>query len=160
METTKTTQKNAATLPRFVVPDFTLGLYHSNTVNKDINSVREFARKESSVKALMNDLPEDMKNFLDLKLVDAAGPAIKYANHKDAKIQGELTLEFSEGPGGKGTVVRATATFAKYTSKDDGPSDLINLFLKRMKAMIETGVLATTKGQPNGKDESDRQTKH
>lgn len=142
------------------------GLYYSATISKNPEDVFAFAKDEGIYKKILSDLPEELENFLNLKISDSQSASlnqyeIKLSNAPKSKIDGDLFLTLSPGPGGKGTVVFANAKFAKYTLQDQGPSDLINVFLKRFKALAETGVLATTKGQPNGKDEVERtNTKH
>ena len=166
MQPSQTKSRDIKSRPLSTMPDFTHGLYHSNTVNKSPAAVHEFAKDEANIRLILADFPKDFQNFLDLKFVDSKNSSeqlytLSYANNEKAKIQGTLTLELEQGPAGRGTVVTAFAKFGSYSSKDEGPSDVINVFLKRFKALIETGVLATTKGQPNGEDEaSTRTTKH
>ena len=166
MEPTTTKTRDISSHHPFTTPDFTQGIYHSNTVNKDPLAVYEFAKVEANILQLFSDLPDGIENFFDLKLIDSSATSftqytVKYANNEKAKIKGELTLEMEPGPAGKGTVITAFAKFKNYSSKDEGPSDLVNVFLKRIKAMVETGVLATTKGQPSGEDEGqNRNLKH
>jgi hypothetical protein len=166
METIKTGTSGKMSQPLFKMPDLTRGLYHSNTINKSPDEVYEFAKSWDNLKNLFEDLPEELENFLDLKLSSAESVAsdsyrVVFTNNPDAKIQGILTLEIFPGPAAKGAVITALGKFGHYSSKNEGPSDLINIFLKRVKAMIETKVLATTKGQPNGKKTtSDAEIKH
>ena len=143
------------TNPRDKMPDLTQGLYHSNTINRNPAEVYEFAKTQSNLSKILSDLPPELENFLDLNLTSAESVAtnsyrVIYTNTKAAKIQGVLTLELVPGPAMKGTVITAEGKFGNFRNTDEGPSDLMNVFLKRVKAMVETKVLATTKGQPNG----------
>lgn len=135
-----------------LTPNFAQGLYHSNTINKDSRTVYEFIKNESNIKKVLTDIPEELNNFLNLKLESSDSDTVTYKNAPDTKVKGTLTFDIGSGPAGKGTVLSVQAMFENYSLKDETPSDLINVFLKRVKAMIETGVLATTKGQPNGED--------
>ncbi len=138
------------------------GIYHSNSVNKSPAEVFSFCKNEENLKKVLVDLPEKIKNFLDLEFVSASPTTtsgemfqVRWQNRKTTDVQGTLTFNLSPSSHGKGTVLIANAIFADYTMDNDEPSDLINIFLKRMKALLETGELATTKGQPNGKDEKE-----
>lgn len=160
MEATTTRPRDIKSQSSFT-PDFTQGLYQSNTINKDPQTVYEFVKEGSNLKKVLSDIPEEINNFLDLKLDSSTSDRVVYKNSMDAKIQGALSFDIGAGPAGKGTTLSVQAKFGDYSLKDENPSDLINLFLKRVKAMIETGVLATTKGQPNGEDKfEDQELKH
>ncbi len=155
MDSIKTNSRDKMSRPDFKMPDLTQGLYHSNTINKNPAEVYEFTKTQSNLSKILGDLPPELENFLDLTLTSADSVAndsfrVVYTNAKTAKIQGMLTLDMSAGPASKGTVIIAQGKFGNFTTKDEGPSDLMNVFLKRVKAMVETKVLATTNGQPNG----------
>lgn len=136
------------------------GIYHSNSINKSPELIYPLLKDEAQLQKIFSDLPEDLKNFLDLEFVgsNSVGDGkyeVKWKNKGSAEIQGTLTLTIERGPVGKGSTIIANAIFGDYSMDSDGPSDLINVFLKRLKALSETGQLATIKGQPNGKDESE-----
>ena len=95
MEPTTTKTRDISSHPPFTTPDFTQGLYHSNTVNKDPLAVYEFAKVEANILQLFSDLPDGIENFFDLKLIDSSASSftnysVKYANSEKAKIKGEL----------------------------------------------------------------------
>lgn len=140
-------------------PQIYEGIYHSNTINKPPAEVYAFCQKKVKLQEALVDLPEKTKNFLDLEFVSANavddGYQVQWKNNKTADKQGRLVFNLTPSPKGRGTVLIANAIFADYTMDDEEPSDLINIFLKRIKAFSETGQLATTKGQPNGKDEKE-----
>lgn len=137
------------------------GLYHSSSVNKPPADVYSFCQNEANLTKVLSELPEKTKNFLDLEFVNANSISddsyqVVWRNKKAADIHGTLTLTLSPAPADKGTVLIVNAIYGDYSMIDEEPSDLINIFLKRMKALCETGQLATTKGQPNGKDEEEK----
>jgi hypothetical protein len=139
------------------------GIYHSSSINKSPSEVYAFCQNEANINKVLTDLPEKIKNFLDLEFVSANSISadvlqVQWRNKKSAEQQGLLTFTFSPAPAKKGTVVVANAIFGEYSMDDEGPSDLINIFLKRVKSLIETNQIATTKGQPNGKDEEEINT--
>lgn len=110
------------------------------------------------VEKVLKDLPADLDNFLSLELVSAQEEGsnqfrIVWQNRKDQKIAGKLTFLIQEAPANRGTLITSEADFKKLNFKEDSPSTLMNLFLKRMKALIETGEIPTIKGQPSGREE-------
>lgn len=158
MEPIKTNPRDNKSPTPTTMPDFNKGLYHSNTVNKEPEIVFNFVKDQANLKKILSDLPEGVENFLELEKVNSLTAAngqfkVEYKNNESAKMQGNLKIEIGSGPAGKGATLTAFADFGDYSFKDEGPSDLINIFLKRIKAMVETGMIATTKGQPNGNEE-------
>lgn len=134
------------------------GFFHSATFVAEPQRVFGFCRDHNNWNKILTDLPANLENFFDLELISAENKntdefQISWENSKKAKIQGNLTLHISPAPLSRGTTVTAVAHFDKFHTNDEEPSDLMNVFLKRMKALIETGVLATTKGQPSGREE-------
>lgn len=134
------------------------GIYHSNSINQPVEEVYMFLQNKSNLTKALSDLPEKIKNFIvpDFSAADALdGERFQVVWKNSAEPRGTLTFNLSPAPGGRGTIVIANGIFGDYTMDDDEPSDLINLFLKRIKALSETGQIATTTGQPNGKDEDE-----
>ncbi|MBC7715136.1 MAG: hypothetical protein H7177_17455 [Rhizobacter sp.] len=137
------------------------GIYHSRSINKAPADVYAFCQNEVIMKRVLQDLPEKTENFMNLEFISADKIGtdmyqIEWKNKKDSKIQGSLFLDISPDAH-KGSVVIANGIFGDYKMSNEEPSDLINLFLKRVKALCETGQIATTTGQPNGKDEKEMQ---
>jgi uncharacterized membrane protein len=79
-----------------------------------------------------------------------------------ADIDGDAT--FSEAPGDLGTEVRVTAASDRQSAfkeivgawKSDDPGDSLSTQLRQFKALLETGEVATTKGQPSGREATDK----
>jgi hypothetical protein len=75
-----------------------------------------------------------------------------------AGIEGDV--EFDEAPGGLGTEVRVTAPASHQSAlkeivgawRSDDPGDSLSTQLRQFKAVLETGEVATTKGQPSGRE--------
>lgn len=144
------------------------GFFNSQTINQLPGHIFSFCQEEENVEKILSDLPDGIDNFFDLALVAADQTAadqyeIKWKNKDTAKIQGSIAFYLNLAPTGRGTVLTAMATFDQFKMNAEGPSDLINIFIKRIKALIETGEIATTKGQPSGREElkdSSEQTLH
>ncbi len=71
------------------------------------------------------------------------------------------TVRFEPQPAGRGTMVRVVMNYnvtgGKLTAKVAGlfglaPEDLIQEDLRRFKQLLETGEIATTEGQPSGRE--------
>ena len=134
------------------------GYFNSATVRLEPSEVFKFCQDESHVQKVLEDLPVDVENFLSLKLISAEDIGkdqykIVWENKADQKISGRLIFLLTKAPIDHGTFLSAEANFESINFKTDSPSTLINIFLKRMKALMETGELATTKGQPSGREE-------
>src|SRR5690606_30724877 len=102
--------------------------------------------------------PEDIQNYLNLELVKAnASDADEYEviweNLEDSPVSGAISFHCQRAPENRGTILLAQASFSNFSSSDDNPSELIRFFLKRIKGLMETGVIATTHGQPSGREE-------
>lgn len=142
------------------------GIYHSTSVNKSPEEVYAFCQNESNLRRVLVDLPEKTKNFLDLEFVGASQTdneafQVNWRNKSNSEIQGTLTFIVSPSSH-KGAILIGNAVFADYTMNKEAPCDFINLFLRRLKGLAETGEIATIEGQPNGKDEKeiDKSIKH
>lgn len=155
------TEKNFSITPsKSQVPlvDREHGFFHSSTFNVEPQVVFDFMRDSSNIERALNDLPDTVENFFELELESAEKNAegdfeIHWRNAESAKIQGTLNFTLREAPANRGTIIVAVAEFDSFSWKDEEPSTLINFFLRRCKALIETGVIATTKGQPSGREE-------
>ena len=144
------------------------GYFNSVTVNLSPLEIFHFCQNDKNLKQVLTNLPGDIENFLELNLKTAEQTGtdefqITWQNRPQAKLSGTLIFLLKKAPANRGTIVTSEASFQKINFKSDKPSTLIKIFLKRMKSLIETGEIATTKGQPNGQNEispSDNQTLH
>jgi hypothetical protein len=134
------------------------GYFNSATINLAPEKVFKFCQNEDNLKHVLTNLPMNIENFLDLELQSAqqAAPGsykIVWQNKPHSKFSGNIHFFLKKAPVKRGTLVNLQAGFDKIDLSDDEPSTLINMFLKRMKSLIETGEIATTLGQPTGKEE-------
>ncbi len=141
-----------------LIKDKQHGFQHSTTIARPTNDVFEFCQSKSNVEKVLIDLPTGIENLFDLKLVSAkqAGAdhfEIKWQNKPGAKIKADISFDLMRAPVELGTVLNVYANIEKHQSSEEGPSDLIKIFIRRMKALIETGEIATTTGQPSGREE-------
>ena len=144
------------------------GFYNSTTIAKSPTVIFDFFKDKKNVEKVLTDLPKEAVNFLELDLISSAPTGaeqfeIKWKNKPSAKVQGTLSMYFKQAPADHGTILSAVAVFDEIDWKDEEPSTLMNIFLRRFKALAETGEIATTKGQPSGREEietSDKKTKH
>lgn len=90
---------------------------------------------------------------------DRPNERIAWRSVEGSEIQTHGSVEFRPGPNGRGTIVRAKIsyvppagtlgkTFASILGKD--PAFTVREDLRRFKALIETGEVPTTAGQPHG----------
>lgn len=150
METVQTTSP-------FAIPEVDYGFFNSAHFALPVQEVFDFCQNASNVEKVLKDLPFDVDNFLDLRLVKSRQSGdgnflVLWENKPTAKFKGTLTLMIQEAPMGRGAYVAALAKFDNLDFKDEGPSDLISLFLKRLKSLAETGEIPTTEGQPSGRE--------
>lgn len=134
------------------------GYFNSATVALSPLEIFHFCQNDHNIKQVLTDLPGDLENFLDLTLKSAEQVGtdefqITWHNRPESKFSGTLIFLLKKAPVNRGTIVTTEAQFNRINLKSEKPSTLINMFLKRMKSLIETGEIATTKGQPNGQEE-------
>ena len=90
---------------------------------------------------------------------DRENQLIAWRSAKEAEVQNEGSVTFTQAPGGRGTEVRVSLTYhppggplgeavAKLFGEE--PSQQLSDDLRRFKQRMETGVTATTQGQPSG----------
>ena len=155
MNTAEIKTTSTSPMPRL---DKEHGFYNSTTIAQPSEDIFIFCQNSQNVEKVLTDLPMDIENFFDLTLISAERTnetefEIKWQNKPESKVQGTLTFILQKAPANRGTILSAIAVFKDLHWKDEEPSTLMNVFIKRMKALIETGVLATTKGQPSGREE-------
>lgn len=134
------------------------GYFHAQTIATSPEKVFEFCQDSDNVKKVLTDLPLDVDNFLDLNLVSAVQIEanqykIQWSNKANSKLAGNVIFLIRKAPMERGTYLSAEASFAKINFRNDSPSFLMNVFLKRFKQLMETGEIATIKGQPSGREE-------
>lgn len=150
----QTSKHSSRILP--VVPEE--GLFASMLINVDPEVVFTICQEEMSLEKVLEGLPYKADQILDLRLAEAnrnkdGQYEICLKNKPESKLSGELKLLIAEAYNGRGTLLTAEAGLDLWKPKSDSPSILLNAFLKRLKALIETGEIATTKGQPSGREE-------
>lgn len=144
--------------PPIIVPEKEIGHYHSANILKSPQFVYEFLQNPENLKQALKNLPDDLQNYLNLELIKAnASDADEYEviweNLEDSPVSGAISFHCQRAPENRGTILLAQASFSNFSSSDDDPSELIRFFVKRLKALMETGVIATIQGQPSGREE-------
>lgn len=142
------------------------GYFHSCTVRLDPEQVFTLCQDESNLNKVIQSLPEFVSNRIQMdqiqKDIDEQNMKITWSNQKHSQIHFKADLFLSPAPADRGTYLVAEAFFEVPRSKiltdileveDPEPSMLVGMFLRRLKALFETGEIATTQGQPNGNDE-------
>lgn len=92
--------------------------------------------------------------------IDRPGQRLAWHSLEGASVTHAGTVRFEPAPGGRGTVVRvlmhyrpplgrASANLARLLGHD--PNGEVREDLRRFKALIETGEIPTTAGQPSGR---------
>ena len=133
------------------------GFYHSANLTLSVDEVYKACQDKSKFDRVLQDLPDNVENFLDLVLqkfeqIGNKQYKVVWENHESSKVSGTLTLLLTESIGRPGTWITAEANFSKFNFNSEGPSTVINIFLKRLKALIETGEIPSIKGQPSGRE--------
>ncbi len=134
------------------------GFFSSTNSPLDPEEVYNFCQNKQNVEKVLKDLPLNLDNFLELVLessrkIDPDQYEIEWRNKPQSKFEGTLTFHILSAPANRGTHLTAIADFEKINFKTHGPSTLIEIFLRRMKALMETGEIPTTKGQTSGRKE-------
>jgi hypothetical protein len=134
------------------------GHYACATILAAPEEIYHFCQYESHINQVLDDLPGDVENFLKLKLtsnkqINLDQYKILWENRPEAKLAGSVSFLIKKAPAQRGSFLTVEANFEKLNFKEDSPSTLMNLFIKRFKALIETGEIPTIKGQPSGREE-------
>lgn len=130
-----------------VSPDH--GYYAAVTVTTEPQEVQRICQDPSSVEKILTDLPMGVSKLFDFVLEDASQERVVLRNDRPS---GTLTLNFEADPARGGTIISADARIKGIHWNEEGPSTLMNIFLKRLKCLVETGEIPTTKGQPSGRE--------
>jgi len=123
-----------------------------------LESVRELDQQTSEWTART---PGGMRLRWQSEIVeDKPGELISWRTRDDSEINHCGSVRFERGPGHRGTLVRVEvyygmpggATEAKAAQLfSTAPETIVTQDLRRLKQLIETGEIATTKGQPSGR---------
>ncbi len=158
MNTAERVLKSPKTPSKFSDLDKEEGFYNSSTIKKSPLKIFTFCQEASNLDKILADLPLGLERFFNLELVSAVENGlhdfeIKWQNKPDSAFQASLTFRLEPALLNRGTLVFAEAVFLNLPRKDEEPSTLVGIFLRRMKALLETGEIPTTKGQPSGREE-------
>lgn len=142
------------------------GFFHSCTVRISPGRVFSLCTDEEIMDKVLRTLPEFIYKRIHLdqitRDVDEKNLKISWTNKYESSLQFKANLYLSQAPADRGTYISAEAFFEVPKSKmlsdileidNPEPSMLVSILLRRLKALLETGEIATTKGQPNGNDE-------
>jgi hypothetical protein len=142
------------------------GFYHSCTVRLPIEEVYEQCQKRDLFLKVLETFPAFFRDNFSLDFVQQVSHPknyeITWSTAKTTKYEFRAKLTLSKAPGDRGTVLIGEAFFEIPKSKfltellqveDPEPSMIVDAFLRRLKAQLETGEIATTEGQPSGREE-------
>lgn len=134
------------------------GFFSSANIPLDPEQVYTFCQDKEKLDQIVSNLPLNLDNFLELVLEDVKETSpgqyeIRWLNRPESKFQGSLTFHIIPAPANRGSLITAIADFEKINFKTSKPSTLIEIFLRRMKSLMETGEIPTTKGQTSGRKE-------
>ena len=153
---------------------------HAITIGRPVEEVFQFFRDFSNLPMFMKDLKEvrvlsaqkshwvvQLKNGLeadwDAEITsERANEMIAWKSVQGSDVDTTGSVWFTQAAGGKGTVVslsleyvvpggKLTEVITKLTGED--PDSLAHINLRRLKALLETGEIPTTDGQPTGREE-------
>lgn len=158
MSTTERNLRDTKSQSQIPMADKTHGFFNIATIALTPPEVFSACQDSSNITTVLKDLPKGFERFIELNLLNAeetAGDeyAISWETSPDSKVRGTLTFLLKKAPGNRGTIISAEATFDILKTNDADPSVFMNIFLKRMKALVETGEIPTTTGQPSGREE-------
>lgn len=152
---------------------------HAITIARPVAEVYTFWRDFSNLSRFMKDLSEvqilsptrsrwkvelkgGQKIEWDAEITEEIpGQLISWASLPDAKIKTQGSIHFEQAPAERGTIVSLSMDYSvpggaltewiTYFTGED-PNTLVITNLKRLKGLLETGEIATTEGQPSGRD--------
>ncbi len=154
-------------------------IIHSITVGKKPEEVFTFWRHFENLAYFMKDihrievssptrshwevqLKSGMRTEWDAEITEEIpGRSISWRSLDDSAVKTVGTVSFEPAPADLGTIVRLSIHYKVPGGKltelaafmtGETPDILVLTNLKRLKAFLETGEIATTEGQPNGKE--------
>jgi len=95
-------------------------------------------------------------------LSEAPGEMISWRSLPDSQVATSGSVWFSESPDGQGTVVTLSMDYEVMGGRmselatllmGDDPDTLVQMNLRRLKVLLETGEIPTIEGQPSGREE-------
>jgi uncharacterized membrane protein len=134
---------------------------------KDLTLVEVFSDKRSRWRVA---LKSGAKVEWDAEIInEIPGRSISWRSLEDSSVKTLGTVNFATAPAGLGTVVSLNMEYSIPGGKltefallftGETPEMLVLTNLKRLKALLETGEIPTTEGQPSGRDEESTVLKH
>lgn len=134
---------------------------------KDLTMVEPLSDKRSHWRV---DLKSGAKVEWNAEIVnEIPAKEISWISLEGSSVHTSGTLTLEKAPAGLGTVVALTMDYSIPGGKlsefallftGETPSLLIMNNLKRLKALLETGEIPTTEGQPSGREEDSSTLKH
>jgi uncharacterized membrane protein len=108
--------------------------------------------------------PGDVPVEWDAEVVDdVPGQRISWQSLPSSSVNNSGSVEFEEAPNGRGTFVHVQIDFGNTAHAlgaaiaalmGKHPEQIVNKDLRRLKALLETGEILTTEGQPSGRTSS------
>lgn len=134
---------------------------------KDLKSIEVLSSKKSHWVVEING---GFKAEWDAEITaERPGEMISWKSVEGSQVESSGSVYFRPAPEGRGAVVSLTLDYALPGGKIteiitaltcDNPEELANVNLRRLKGFLETGVIATTEGQPSGRDADAETIKH
>ena len=135
--------------------------YHAITINRSPSEVYTFCENQNNFDAFIREM--ELGYNWNVRLVkDPANRTIAWHSTEHSEIKTLGQVWFSEAPRRLGTVATLVMDYsipggklnelvAKFKGEDFDSMILTNL--KQIKCFLETGEIATTKGQTSGREE-------
>lgn len=154
--------------PPEVVFNFWRELENLPLFMKDLKAIKVISPKKSHWTV---ELESGLKAEWDAEITaETPNEMISWKSLAGAEVETSGTVWFRQAPSGQGTVVSLTMDYSVpggkltewlTTLKGEDPDSLTFINLRRLKCFLETGEIATTKGQSSGREEDlETQTKH
>lgn len=129
----------------------TLVVEEAIAISRPRREVYEFCRR-------VENLPGTRGGSTEL-IREEAGAMLAWRGQRDGKLVHFGSLSLRDAPGGRGTLLAARLEYAPSGGSlgtalahimGHSPQRLLAESLSRARQLLETGVIATTQGQPNG----------
>jgi uncharacterized membrane protein len=161
--------------------------HHAITIGKDPYDVFTFFRNFKNLPLFMKDLVKidllsDKRSHWTVQVKNGSkaewdaeiiqeipGELISWSSVEGSEVKTFGTVRFEKASADEGTVVTLDMDYAVPGGKlaefillftGETPELLTVTNLKRLKAFLETGEIPTTEGQPSGREEEPKNTKH
>ena len=160
--------------------------HHAITVRKSTQELYTFWRNFENLSKFMKDVesikvisPKRSHWVVKLKsgasaewdadiTADEPGKMISWSSVEGSEVKTRGTVWFENATGGRGGVVRLSMDYEVPGGKltefitmfmGEDPDTLMMINLRRLKALLETGVIPTVEGQPSGREENSTEVK-